>query len=46
MKKRVYREKYYKLPNEVKIELTEEGIKVKPVDEKPKRKRTTKKKGE
>lgn len=47
MKKKVFRDKYYnldKLPNEVIIIKTEEGIKVEPVVEEKAVKKTTKKK--
>lgn len=47
MKKKVFREKYYNennLPEEIVLVKTEEGLEVKEV--KPKKKRTTKKKGE
>jgi len=48
MKKKLRRERYYNLdnlPKEIIITKTETGYKVEPV-EKPKKKRTTKKKGE
>ena len=49
MKKKVFRDKYYNLdnlPNEIKITKTETGFKVEPVEEKPVKKVTKKKKSD